>query len=102
VIVCEVMLNNDVVSNLIRKGKSFQIPSVVATSRDAGMQSMDSELMRLYREGKVSPEEAYLRAVDKKTFEVAFGWSAEAPARPTGLSHNTPNGRAAPGSAPEA
>jgi len=58
--------------------------------------------MRLYREGKVSPEEAYLRAVDKKTFEVAFGWSAEAPARPTGLSHNTPNGRAAPGSAPEA
>ncbi len=102
VIACEVMVNNDAVSNLIRKGKSFQIPSVVATSRDAGMQSMDSELMRLYREGKVSPEEAYLRAVDKKTFEVAFGWSAEAPARPTGLSHNNPNGRATPGPAPEA
>ncbi len=95
VIACEVMINNDAVSNLIRKGKSFQIPSVVATSRDAGMQSMDSELMRLYREGKVSAEEAYLRAVDKKTFEAAFGWVAEATAKPTSLA--TGNGRAAQG-----
>ena len=74
----EVMINNDAISNLIRKGKSFQIPSVVATSREAGMQSMDSELMRLYREGRIAAEEAYLRAADKKSFEVAFGWVTEA------------------------
>jgi len=76
-IAVEVMLNNDALSNLIRKGKCFQIPSVIATSRDLGMQSMDSELMRLYREGKVSAEEAYIRAIDKKVFEAAFGWTAE-------------------------
>jgi twitching motility protein PilT len=77
VLVAEVMVNNDAVSNLIRKGKSFQIPAVVATSRDQGMQSMDSELMRHHREGRISAEEAYLRAVDKKAFEAAFGWSTE-------------------------
>ena len=38
----EVMLNNDAVSNLIRKSKTFQIPSVITTSRESGMQSMDS------------------------------------------------------------
>jgi twitching motility protein PilT len=74
----EVMINNDAISNLIRKGKSFQIPSVVATSREAGMQSMDSELMRLYRDGRIAAEEAYLRASDKKSFEVAFGWVTDA------------------------
>jgi Tfp pilus assembly ATPase PilU len=45
------------------------------------MQSMDSELMRLYRDGKIAAEEAYLRAADKKSFEVAFGWSTEAAGR---------------------
>ncbi len=81
VLALEVMINNDAISNLIRKGKSFQIPSVVATSREAGMQSMDSELMRLYRDGRIAAEEAYLRAADKKSFEVAFGWSTEAAGR---------------------
>jgi twitching motility protein PilT len=65
----EVMLNNDAISNLIRKGKTFQIPSVIATSREAGMQLMDSELMRLCDEGKISPEDAYMKAVSKKDFE---------------------------------
>ena len=73
----EVMINNDAISNLIRKGKSFQIPAVVSTSREVGMQSMDSELMRLYREGVIAAEEAYLRASDKKAFEAAFGWVTE-------------------------
>lgn len=81
VLALEVMINNDAISNLIRKGKSFQIPAVVATSREVGMQSMDSELMRLYREGKIAAEEAYLRAVDKKAFETAFGWSTEGAVR---------------------
>ncbi|MFO0645011.1 MAG: PilT/PilU family type 4a pilus ATPase [Polyangiales bacterium] len=101
VIACEVMINNDAVSNLIRKGKSFQIPAVVATSRDAGMQSMDSELMRLYRDGTIAPEEAYLRAVDKKTFEVAFGWTAEVSAKPSSNASNG-NGRALNGEHPSA
>lgn len=65
----ETMLNNDAISALIRKGKAFQIPSVVATSRDEGMQLMDSDLMRLFKEGKVSIEEAYVKARSKREFE---------------------------------
>ncbi len=69
VLAAEVLLNSDAVANLIRKGKTFQIPSVIATSREAGMQLMDTELMRLCREGKISGEDAYLKAVGKKDFE---------------------------------
>ena len=65
----EIMLNTEAVASLIRKGKSFQIPSVIATSREQGMQLMDSELMRLFREGLVSAEEVYMKAAVKKDFE---------------------------------
>jgi twitching motility protein PilT len=68
----EIMLVNDAVSNLIRKGKTFQIPSVISTSKEEGMQLMDNELMRLYKEGIIAPEEAYLKAVNKKEFESVF------------------------------
>ncbi len=65
----EVMLNNDAIANLIRKGKTFQLPSVIATSREQGMQLMDVELLRLAREGVISVDEAYARALNKKDFE---------------------------------
>ncbi len=78
----EVMLNNDAVSNMIRKGKTFQIPQVVTTSREQGMQSMDQELIRLVKEGKVSSEDGYMRAIDKKIFEAA---TTSTVAGPTGV-----------------
>jgi twitching motility protein PilT len=65
----EVLLNNEAVANLIRKGKTFQIPSIIATAREQGMQSMDGELKRLVQEGMITAEEAYMRAVNKKEFE---------------------------------
>ncbi len=65
----ETMINNDAISALIRKGKAYQIPSVVATAREEGMQLMDTDLMRLFKEGKVSIEEAYVKARSKREFE---------------------------------
>jgi twitching motility protein PilT len=65
----EVMINSDAISNLIRKGKTYQIANVVATSRELGMQSMDNDLSRLYRAGVITSEEGYMRAVNKKEFE---------------------------------
>jgi twitching motility protein PilT len=65
----EVLLNNDAVANLIRKGKTHQIPSVIQTSRGSGMQLMDAELLRLCQEGLITPEDAYAKAVGKKEFE---------------------------------
>jgi twitching motility protein PilT len=65
----EVMLNNDAIANLVRKGKSFQLPSIIATGREQGMQSMDSDLKRLVKEGIISADEAYMKANNKKEFE---------------------------------
>jgi twitching motility protein PilT len=72
VLAVEIMVNNEAVANLIRKGKTFQIPSVIATSRDTGMQSMDSDLERLYRAGLVGAEDAYMKAANKKNFELVI------------------------------
>ena len=71
VLAAEVLINNEAVAHLLRKGKAYQIPAVVATAREAGMQAMDVELRRLVREGVISTEEAYMRATSKKDFEQA-------------------------------
>lgn len=65
----EVMVTNGAVQNLIREGKTHQITSVIQTSANLGMHSMDSSLARLTREGHISVNEAYLRAQDKKILE---------------------------------
>jgi twitching motility protein PilT len=79
VLAVEVMTNNDAISNLIRKGKCFQIPSIIATQREAGMQSMDGELRRLLADHVISPEEAYMKANSKKEFEEVFNAAKEVP-----------------------
>jgi len=71
VLAAEVLINNEAVAHLLRKGKAYQIPAVVATAREAGMQAMDVELRRLVRDGVISAEEAYMRATSKKDFEQA-------------------------------
>ncbi|MBN2575870.1 MAG: PilT/PilU family type 4a pilus ATPase [Deltaproteobacteria bacterium] len=72
VLAVEVMVNNEAIANLVRKGKTFQIPSVIATQREAGMQSMDTDLERVYKAGLVSAEEAYMKAASKKNFELVI------------------------------
>lgn len=65
----EIMLNNEAIANLVRQGKTYQIPNVIAMSREVGMQSMDHELIRLYRNGTISAGDGYMRAVNKSDFE---------------------------------
>ena len=69
VLAVELLVNNEAVSNLIRKGKAFQLPSIISTSREQGMQLMDNDLMRLLKEGKISAADAYVKAGSKKDFE---------------------------------
>jgi twitching motility protein PilT len=61
----EIMLSTPSVSNLIREGKTFQLPSVLQTSRRLGMVTMNDALIELVDTNQVEPQEAYLKATDK-------------------------------------
>jgi twitching motility protein PilT len=65
----EVLIANSAVSNLIREGKTFQIPSIMQTGRGLGMVSINDALLDLVKKNLVAPEEAYAKAVDKPGFE---------------------------------
>ncbi len=65
----EIMVGTPAVANLIREGKTFQIPSIIQTSKKDGMQLMDQHLLDLLKTKKVNPEEAYRCSIDKKQFE---------------------------------
>ncbi|HEY9069841.1 MAG TPA: type IV pilus twitching motility protein PilT [Candidatus Ozemobacteraceae bacterium] len=65
----EILVNVPAVANLIRENKTFQLTSIMQTSKQMGMQTMDQALMDLVKLRKIAPEEAYRRAFDKKAFE---------------------------------
>ena len=65
----EIMMGTPAIGNLIREGKTFQIPSIMQTARKDGMQLMDQHLLDLLKTKKVAPEEAYRCSADKKQFE---------------------------------
>lgn len=54
----EIMIVNHAISNLIREGKTFQIPSIIQTGRKEGMILMDQHILELVDSGIVAPEEA--------------------------------------------
>ena len=54
----EVMLATPAIRNLIREGKSFQIQSMIQTSKKLGMQAMDDAIYDLYMQNKISAEDA--------------------------------------------
>ncbi|MDQ6887372.1 MAG: type IV pilus twitching motility protein PilT [Gemmatimonadota bacterium] len=64
----EVLLSIPSLSNLIREGKTFQIPSIMQTSRKIGMVTMNDALMEVVESRLVEPREAYLKATDKTLF----------------------------------
>ena len=61
----EVLLTIPAVSNLIREGKTFQIPSIMQTNRKGGMVTLNDALMELVDGKLVEPKEAYMKAVEK-------------------------------------
>ena len=68
----EILLTIPAVSNLIREGKTFQIPSVMQTNRKAGMVTLNDALMELVDAKQVEPKEAYMKAVEKAGFAAAL------------------------------
>jgi len=68
----EILVSTPAVSNLIREGKTFQLPSVLQTGKNLGMQTMTDHLFKLVKDGIVEPEEAYVKSNDKLTLKEMF------------------------------
>ena len=62
VVASEVLVPTPAVRNLIREGKTHQIPSAMQTGSNVGMQTMDAALAQLVRAGKISQRVAEQRS----------------------------------------
>lgn len=54
----EILINTPAIANLIRENKIAQIKTVLQTSAEAGMITMDQDLVNLYKHGDISKETA--------------------------------------------
>lgn len=64
----EVLVCDSPIANLIREGKTHQIPGMMQVGKKKGNQPLDDAIMEHLRAGRISPEEAYEKATDKKKF----------------------------------
>ncbi len=67
--VCEIMMMTRAIAKLIQTEQTFQIPSLVQTGRDLGMQLLDQALLAAINAREIDPDEAYLYASDKRVFQ---------------------------------
>ena len=58
------MVANSAIRNLIRENKTYQIQNIIQTGSKQGMQSMDQELVNLYRRGLISRDSVLSRCTD--------------------------------------
>jgi len=69
VLATEILVANGAIRNLIREGKTYQIPSSLQTGGKLGMQTLDSSLKSLYQRRLISLQEAMMRASDQEEFK---------------------------------
>lgn len=65
----EIMFLNNAIRNMIRESKIHQIDGVIATSQEEGMISMDNSLIKLYRDGAISRENAVAYSSNSELME---------------------------------
>ncbi|MBR6371603.1 MAG: type IV pilus twitching motility protein PilT [Victivallales bacterium] len=65
----EILLNHEALPATIRDGAIANIRSIIEQSSGMGMKTMDNDLMRLQKEGRISAIEAYMKATNKQDFE---------------------------------
>jgi twitching motility protein PilT len=65
----EVLLYTRAIGNLIREGKTFQIPSAIQTGKKEGMMLLNESLLNLVGQNLITADEAYMRSVDKDAIQ---------------------------------
>ncbi len=61
----EILLATPAIANLIREAKTFQIPSIMQTSKKLGMVTLNDALLELVEKKVIEPDEAYVKSVEK-------------------------------------
>src|SRR5438876_318349 len=61
----EILLSTPAIANLIREGNTFQIPSIIQTSKKLGMVTLNDALLELVEKKVIDPDEAFVKSVEK-------------------------------------
>ena len=78
----EILLANPAARNLIREGKTYQLPNVIRTHREIGMISLDEALVNLYLNRIISGESLFTFCANREEVEkLTGGVGAGMPAR---------------------
>jgi len=64
----EILVFTTAIANLVREGKTHQIPGMIQVGKRIGNQPLDDAIMEHLRMKRISPEEAYDKSLDKKKF----------------------------------
>ena len=68
----EILLGHTALSAMIRDGKTFQIPSIMQTSKQIGMVTLNDSLMALVQKKLITPQEAWTKSGDKTAMSLAL------------------------------
>lgn len=64
----EILVFTSAIANLVREGKTHQIPGMIQVGKKLGNQPLDDAIMEHVRMKRIAPEEAYDKCLDKKKF----------------------------------
>jgi twitching motility protein PilT len=66
----EILVFTTAIANLVREGKTHQIPGMIQVGKKLGNQPLDDAIMEHLRMKRIAPEEAYDKCLDKKKFRI--------------------------------
>jgi twitching motility protein PilT len=64
----EILVFNTAIANLVREGKTHQIPGMIQVGKKTGNQPLDDHIMEHLRMKRIAPEDAYDKSLDRKKF----------------------------------
>ena len=73
----EILVFTTAIANLVREGKTHQIPGMIQVGKRLGNQPLDDAIMEHVRMKRISPEEAYDKSLDKRKFRALLAHPPE-------------------------
>src|SRR6185436_6583539 len=102
VLAYELLLGSTQLANLIKDGKTFQIPNIMQMGKSQGLRTMDDTLLELLKAGTITLEVAHKNALNAKAFPPLPAGGAPAAAGHAPAPHAPAHAPAAPAARPAA